>query len=43
MNLNKFYFLNFITYTRRDIMSLKEKCPIIEFSDLGDERGNLLL
>lgn len=24
-------------------MSLKEKCPIIEFSDLGDERGKLVV
>lgn len=24
-------------------MSLKEKCPIIEFKDLGDERGKLVV
>lgn len=24
-------------------MSLKDKCPIIEFSDLGDERGKLVV
>lgn len=24
-------------------MSLKERCPIIEFSDLGDERGKLVV
>ena len=24
-------------------MSLKERCPVIEFKDLGDERGNLVV
>ena len=26
-----------------DNMSLKEKCPILQFADLGDERGNLVV
>ena len=43
MNLNKFYCITSLTYTRRGILSLKDKCPIIEFSDLGDERGKLVV
>lgn len=32
-----------IVISKVESMSLKEKCPIIKFNDLGDERGKLVV
>ncbi len=29
--------------TEADLMTLKEKCPVLHFGDLGDERGKLVV